>query len=78
VLKAGRLLAERREEQGILVPVGDGGMEAGGDDDFAAVSSLQRGIAADVVGVRVGVDQRPRRRPPARGDQVDGLRGVVT
>ena len=51
----GRLLAERREQERVLVPFGNAGVEAGRDDDPAAESRLQRRVAADVVGVRVGI-----------------------
>jgi len=77
VLEAGALLAERRKQQGILVPVGDRRMQSGRDDDFAAEGGLQRSVAADVVGVGMGVDQA--RQPPSGqrvADQVDGLGGM--
>jgi hypothetical protein len=78
VLEAGALLAERREEQGILVPVGDGGMEAGRDDDFAVESSLQRGIAANVVGMGMGVDQAAEGTAGERvANEVDRLPGMA-
>jgi hypothetical protein len=53
MLETGALLAERRKQQGVFVPFGDGGMEAGRDDNFAAESRFQRRISANVV--RVGV-----------------------
>ena len=77
VLKAGCLLAEWREQQGVFVPFGDGGMETGRNDDFAVEGRLQCGVAADVVGVRVGIYE-PLEASTAQGmaDQVDGLRGM--
>ena len=77
VLEAGGLLAQRREQQGIFVPLGNGGVETGRDDDFAAESRLQRRVAADVVGVRVRIYE-PFEASTAQGvaDQIDGLGGV--
>ena len=77
MLEARRLLAERREQEGVFVPFGNAGVEAGGDDDFAAEFRLQRRVAADVVGVRVGIYE-PFQASTAQGmaDQIDGLRGV--
>ena len=57
VLKTGGLLAERREQQRVLIPIGNRRMQPGGDHDFAIECRLQGSIAADVVGVRVRIYQ---------------------
>ena len=49
--KAVATLFGRIEQQGIGVPVADHALDTGGDHDAAAECRLQRGIAADMVGV---------------------------
>ncbi len=53
------------EHHRIGIPLGDHAFDAGGDHDLAAEGRLQRGIAADMVGMRMGVDQAAQRDGPA-------------
>ena len=46
-----------RQQQGGFVPVADMRLDAGGNEYLAVEGALQRGVAADVVGVRMGVDE---------------------
>ena len=74
MLEARRLLAQRREQQCFFVPLGDGGVKTGRNDDLAAESGLQRRVAADVIGMRVRVYE-PFQVSTAHGmiNQFDGL-----
>jgi hypothetical protein len=57
--KAVTALLRGVEQQGFGVPLGDHAFDAGGNHDAAAEGGLQGGVSADVVGMRVGVDQAP-------------------
>ena len=57
VAKAVAALRGRAEQQRLFVPVGDVRFDAGGNEDLAAEGALHGRVAADVVGVRMGVDQ---------------------
>jgi hypothetical protein len=70
------------EQHGVGIPLGDHALDAGGDHDAAAEGGLQRGVAADVVGMRVGVDQAAEggRSAPCRQRRLyecDGLRRMA-
>ena len=77
VLEARCLLSQWRQQQRFLVPFGDGCMQASRDDDLAAEPGLYGSIAANVVGVRMGVYQAIE-ASTAQGfaNQRDGLGGM--
>jgi hypothetical protein len=49
--KAGRRLAERREQQGFFVPFGNGCVDALRNNDLTAKGLADRRVAADMVGM---------------------------
>ena len=77
VLEAGALLAQGRKQEGILIPVGDASRQAGRHQDLAAMNRLEGRIAADMIGVGVGIDQ-PGQASAGQGvvHQGDGLTGM--
>jgi hypothetical protein len=64
-LEALAALVRHAEQQRRLVPGGDGRRDAGGHADGAAEGPLDGRVAADVVGVRMGVEEAGQ-PPPAR------------
>ena len=72
------LLVGHAEQQGHLVPAGHRRADAGGHADGAAEGALDGRVAADVVGMGVGVEEAGQ-PPPAQGlpQQRDGLPGMA-